>query len=226
MSKPEHFLIIARPMRPVPMMAMVLPVTSSPRNGRNGCHDGHFCSRTRRSLCHILRASIPIMKKANSAVASVSTSAVLVNGILYLFASARLMLSKPTAICATTLSEPFPASKTSASIGSRSVVIKRVDAALHFLDDQFLRRRLGSLKDLELVAALAQTVLGRIADAGGGKDAEVFLVGHDRHNYDRLSVRSDCSRFGIAYRFFFAQAPTRSSAFSMFSIELATLKRK
>ncbi len=28
------------------------------------------------------------------------------------------------------------------------------------------------------------------------------------------------------YRFFFAQAPTRSSAFSMFSIELATLKRK
>jgi hypothetical protein len=37
-------------------------------------------------------------------------------------------------------------------------------------------RRLGALEDLELVAALAQTVLGRIADAGGGKDA--FLVGH------------------------------------------------
>ena len=63
------------------------------------------------------------MKNANSAVASVSTSAVFVNGILYLLASARLMLSKPTAICATILSEPFPASKTSASIGSRSVVI-------------------------------------------------------------------------------------------------------
>ena len=123
MSKPEHFLIIARPMRPVPMMAMVLPVTSSPRNGRNGCHDGHFWSRTRRSLAYILRASMPIMKKANSAVASVSTSAVFVNGTLYLLASARLMLSKPTAICATTLSEPFPASKISASIGSRSVVI-------------------------------------------------------------------------------------------------------
>jgi hypothetical protein len=30
----------------------------------------------------------------------------------------------------------------------------------------------------------------------------------------------------LPYRFFFAQAPTRSSAFSMFSIELATLKRK
>ena len=123
MSKPEHFLIIARPMRPVPIMAMVLPVTSSPRNGRNGCHDGHFCSRTRRSLCHILRASIPIIKNANSAVASVSTSAVFVNGTLYLFASARLMLSKPTAIWATTFNVPFPASKTSASIGSRSVVI-------------------------------------------------------------------------------------------------------
>src|SRR5437762_1421255 len=60
---------------------------------------------------------------AHEAVASVSTSAVFVNGILYLFASARLTLSKPTAICATTLSVPFPASKTSASIGSRSVVI-------------------------------------------------------------------------------------------------------
>ena len=30
----------------------------------------------------------------------------------------------------------------------------------------------------------------------------------------------------LSYRFFFTQAPTRSSAFSMFSIELATLKRK
>src|SRR5215813_1499229 len=34
MSKPEHFLIMARPMRPVPMMAIVLPVTSSPRKIR------------------------------------------------------------------------------------------------------------------------------------------------------------------------------------------------
>ena len=124
MSKPEHFLIIARPIRPVPITAMVLPVTSSPRNGRNGCHDGHFCSRTSLSLCHIFLASMPIMKNANSAVASVSTSAVLVNGILYLFAAARSMLSKPTAICATTFSVPFPPSKTSESIGSRSVVIK------------------------------------------------------------------------------------------------------
>ena len=123
MSNPEHFLIIARPIRPVPMTAMVLPVTSSPRNGRKGCQDGHFCSRTSRSLCHILRASMPIMKNANSAVASVRTSAVFVNGTLYLFASARLMLSKPTAICATIFNVPFPASKTSALIGSRSVVI-------------------------------------------------------------------------------------------------------
>ena len=59
------------------------------------------------------------------------------------------------------------------------MVIKRVDAALHFLDDQFLRRRLGTLENLEFVAALAQTVLGRIADAGSGKDAEMFLVSHD-----------------------------------------------
>ena len=118
---------------------------------------------------------MPIMKKANSAVASVSTSAVLVNGTLYLLASARLMLSKPTAICATTLSEPFPASKISASIGSRSVVINASMPLFTFSMIKFLRRRLGSLENLEFVAALAQTVLGRIADAGSGKDAKLFF---------------------------------------------------
>ena len=40
----------------------------------------------------------------------------------------------------------------------------------------------GALEDLELVAALAKTVLGRIAEAEGGKDAEVFLVGHGWKN--------------------------------------------
>src|SRR5215510_3791129 len=85
MSNPEHFLIIARPIRPVPITAMVLPVTASPRNGRNGCNEGHVGSRTSRSLCHIFLASMLIIKNANSAVASVSTSAVFVNGILYLF---------------------------------------------------------------------------------------------------------------------------------------------
>src|SRR5207244_2336335 len=72
----------------------------------------------------VLRASVPTMENPNSGVSSVRTSGVFVNGTLYLLASARLMLSKPTAICATTFNVPFPASKTSASIGSRSVVIK------------------------------------------------------------------------------------------------------
>ena len=56
-----------------------------------------------------------------------------------------------------------------------------------------------------------------------------FLVGHDgemesAYVYEALGIRLSASE--TAYRFFFAQAPTRSSAFSMFSIELATLKRK
>ena len=34
----------------------------------------------------------------------------------------------------------------------------------------------GALEDLELVAALANTVLGRIAEAEGGKDAEIFCL--------------------------------------------------
>src|SRR5205814_9727378 len=110
------FLMIARPMRPVPTMPIILPVTSSPRNGRNGCHDGHLCSRTSRSLCHIFLVSMPIMKNANSAVASVSTSDVLVNGIFYLFASARLKLSNPTTICATTFSLLLPYSHSYATL--------------------------------------------------------------------------------------------------------------
>src|SRR5579859_526743 len=123
MSKPTHFLMNASPILPVPITATVLPVTSSPRNGMYGCQYPHWFSRVRCSAAHIFRASVPIMKNANSAVASVSTSAVCVNGTLYRFASARLMLSNPTAICATTFSFPFPASNTSASIWSRNVVI-------------------------------------------------------------------------------------------------------
>src|SRR5580704_1697039 len=123
MSNPEHFLISASPMRPVPITAIVLQVTSSPRKGRYGCQYPHLFSRVRCSAGHIFRASDANRKKANSAVASVNTSAVFVNGTLERLASARLILSKPTAYCATTFSVPLPASKTSASIGSRKVVI-------------------------------------------------------------------------------------------------------
>ena len=64
------------------------------------------------------------MKKAYSAVASVSTSGVWVKGILCRLAAARSMLSTPTAIWETTRSpDAFPAAKTSSSIRSRSVVI-------------------------------------------------------------------------------------------------------
>ncbi len=49
-----------------------------------------------------------------------------------------------------------------------------VDAALHFLDDQFFRRRLGTLKNFERVTLLAQSVLRRIADARSGKDSFHF----------------------------------------------------
>ncbi len=65
------------------------------------------------------------MKKANSAVASVRTSGVLVNGIRCRLAASRSMLSKPTASWATTFRPAAaPAAKTSSSILSRSVVIR------------------------------------------------------------------------------------------------------
>src|SRR5207244_2005852 len=65
MSKPEHFLIIARPIRPVPITAMVLPVTSSPRNGRNGCHDGHLCSLYPRSTSSAAPLVLVILRRRN-----------------------------------------------------------------------------------------------------------------------------------------------------------------
>src|SRR5207249_10330880 len=58
-----------------------------------------------------------------------------------------------------------------------------IDAALHFLDDQFLRWRLRSLKNFEIVPVLTQTVLRRIADARRRKYAKTFLV---RHNCRRI----------------------------------------
>src|SRR5256885_759662 len=45
-SNPTHFLISAKPMRPVPITAIVLPVTSSPKNGRYGCQAPQRLSRT------------------------------------------------------------------------------------------------------------------------------------------------------------------------------------
>jgi hypothetical protein len=44
--------------------------------------------------------------------------------------------------------------------------------------------------------------------------------------FSKPALKARINRKQLPYRFFFAQAPTRSSAFSMLSIELATLKRK
>ena len=52
-----------------------------------------------------------------------------------------------------------------------------VDAAADFFDDQALRRRLGIGIDLDLIAALAQAIEGRLADVGRGKDAELSSAG-------------------------------------------------
>ena len=113
------------PMRPVPITATVLPVISSPSHGWYGCQVDHFFSRTICSEGKVLRATQPMIRNANSAVASVKTSAVWLNGIWWTLAAARSTLSKPTASWATTFRPAaFPAAKTSPSILSRSVVIR------------------------------------------------------------------------------------------------------
>ena len=53
-----------------------------------------------------------------------------------------------------------------------------VDAALYFFDDQLLRRRFRPLVNFEIIAALAHTVLGRVANARRGEHAELFVVYH------------------------------------------------
>ena len=76
MSKPTAFLMKLFPMRPVPMTATVRPLTSSPSQGCDGCQVDQVCSRTICSDGQVLRAAAPMMRNANSAVASVSTSGV------------------------------------------------------------------------------------------------------------------------------------------------------
>src|SRR5712671_242433 len=121
--EPGAFLDHRQPNPPGPDNGDRLPGHFVAKKRQVGVPVSHLFSRVRCSAVHSFRVSAPIMKNANSAVASVSTSAVWVKGILYRLASVRLMLSKPTAICATTFSFPLPASNTSASIWSRSVVI-------------------------------------------------------------------------------------------------------
>jgi len=58
-----------------------------------------------------------------------------------------------------------------------------IDAALHFLNDQLFRRRLGSFENFDFITTLAQSVLSRIADAGCCKNTKTFLL---RHNCRRI----------------------------------------
>ena len=173
MSKPTAFLTKLLPMRPVPITATVLPVTSSPSQGWYGCHVDQVCSRTICSEGQVLRATAPMIRKANSAVASVSTSAVWLNGILCSLAAARSMLSKPTASWATIFRPAaLPAANTSRSMGSRRVVISASMPLRTFSRIRLFGRRLDVVVDLELPALVAQALQGLLADVGRGEDAE------------------------------------------------------
>ena len=72
-----------------------------PARDAYGCQVDQVCSRTICSDGQVLRATAPMMRNANSAVASVSTSGVWLKGIRWRLAAARSMLSTPTASWAT-----------------------------------------------------------------------------------------------------------------------------
>ncbi len=113
------------------------------------------------------------MKKAYSAVASVSTSGVWVKGILWRLAAARSMLSTPTAIWETTLSPvALPAARISSSILSRSVVISAWIPPCSFSSTSRFGGGWTLRVDLDGVAPLAQTIERGLAYVAGGVDAD------------------------------------------------------
>src|SRR5207245_9433699 len=59
------------------------------------------------------------------------------------------------------------------------------------LNDHFCPWRLRSMKNLELVTTLAQTILGRITDSLGGKNAKAFIVVRYHLERDR-TIRLGC----------------------------------
>src|SRR5262249_15190793 len=52
------------------------------------------------------------------------------------------------------------------------------NTAFHFVDDQFLRRRLWSFEHFEIVTAGTKKVLRRIANARCGKHPEMLFLSH------------------------------------------------
>jgi len=156
-------------MRPVPMMAMVLPVTSSPRNGRNGCHD-QVLARIHFARQHAQHKKSELGRRFGEHVGGVREWDFVFVGV-----GTVDVVEADRDLCHD-LERVFACFKNLGVDGIAERCDQPVDAALHFVDDQLLRRRFGTLENLQLVAALAQAVLGGIADAGGGKDS--FLGDH------------------------------------------------
>ena len=116
------------------------------------------------------------MKKANSAVASVRTSAVLVNGILYLLASARLMLSNPTAILCDHFERAAPGGEDFGVDRIAQSGDQAIHAGLHLFNNQAFRRSFGLGIDFHVVSLMAKNVEG-ISDVAGGKNADSLAHG-------------------------------------------------
>ncbi len=182
MSNPKHFFIIASPMRPVPMMAMVLPVTSSPRNGKYGCHAPHFCSLHQPlALPQLARQAAHDEKSELGGRFREHVGACCVKGMWYRLASARLMLSKPTASCATTFKRAFARFK---NLGVDLIAQRgdqRVDAARQLSRRSGVFGRRPRDRDTPpVVAALAQQLDCLWTDVAGGKNTE-RIVGSFAH---------------------------------------------
>ena len=62
-----------------------------------------------------------------------------------------------------------------------------VNTAFHLIDDQFLRRRLWSLKHFDVVTAGAKKILRRIANARCGKHAKMLFLRHSSKDLIRNS---------------------------------------
>ena len=171
MSNPEHFLIIARPMRPVPMIGDGLAgdFIAKERQKRMPRRPLLFAHQSL-ALPHFARQHPHHEKRELGGRFGEHIGRVRERDFVFVGVGAVDVIESDGDL-RHNLERPFPASKTSASIGSRSVVINASMPLFTFSMINFFGGASGPWKTFELVAALAQTVFRRIANARSGKDS-------------------------------------------------------
>ena len=174
---------MARPIRPVPMIAMVLPVTSSPRKGRYGCQKPHLFSRVRCSAVHSLSRQRAQHEKGEfrggfgEHIRSVSKRNLVPVGV------GAVDVVEAHGDLGDNFQFPLARFEHLGIDGVAQSSNQPIDAGLHFFDHQALRRRLRLRVHFDLVSPLAKQI-DRLTDIASGKDAKFVGHGSPRSDFD------------------------------------------